>query len=321
MSKHSRLLAALIIGLIAYFAIDAGFTFAYVTDGAIHLPSGYTTFSPPSVGGSYTDAVFGTAIKRLSDSMHTPDIARGGVVTTIENEYSTMSAFNSDSTRLLIQHFSYFALYDGNGNFIRNLLQYGISASTEPRWSRTDPYVFYYVAGNQLRAFNVGTLTISVVRTFSEYTRIRGEGESDIAFDGNSLVLAGDHRYIFVYDIATDTKGPALDAGTNGFDNMYLTPDKHVLVGWYANGLNRFNGVEMYDKNMNFLRQIAHAMGHMDVTRDTAGEEVAVWANAADAQLQVPCEAGVTKIRLSDGKQTCVFKGDWDWHGGCPTFS
>jgi hypothetical protein len=36
-----------------------------------------------------------------------------------------------------------------------------------------------------------------------------------------------------------------------------------------------------------------------------------LWANGADPQLQVPCDAGVTKIRLSDAKQTCVWKGDW----------
>jgi hypothetical protein len=85
-------------------------------------------------------------------------------------------------------------------------------------------------------------------------------------------------------------------------------------VGFYANGSSRFTGVELYNKDMTFLRQIAHALGHMDVTRDSTGAEVAVWANAADAQLQVPCEAGVTKIRLSDAKQTCVWKGNWNWH-------
>src|SRR5262249_51501301 len=157
---------------------------AYVTNRQIYLPPDYTAFTPPPAGGSYSDPVFGTAIKRLSDAMHAVDAGRGvGVVTTIGTEYSTMSPFNSDNTRLLLVHFSYFALYDGAGNFLRNLVEYGINASSEPRWSRTDPNVFYYVAGNQIRAFNVGTLVAMVIHTFGEYTRVSGMWESDISFD------------------------------------------------------------------------------------------------------------------------------------------
>jgi len=79
--------------------------------GYTRIPDGRT-----GPGCGYTDAVFQTAIKRVSDAMHTADAARGGAVTLIAQEYSTMSPFNMDNTRLLLQHFSYFALYDGAGN-------------------------------------------------------------------------------------------------------------------------------------------------------------------------------------------------------------
>jgi hypothetical protein len=306
-----RLLAGFILVLAVCFAGKTGSILAYVTDRIIYLPPDYTTFRPPSAGGSYIDPVFGTAIKRISDAMQTPSVT-GSVVTTIENEYSTMSAFNSDSTRLLLSHSSYFALYDGDGNFIRDLYPYGIAASSEPRWSRTDPNVFYYVSGNQLRHFNVGTNASAMVHTFTEYTTISGKGESDICFDGNHFVLAGNNREIFVYDISTDSKGPVFDAGPGGaFDQLYITPDDNVMVGWYAIGTARSTGVELFDRNMNFLRQLTHAIGHMDVTRDTAGEEVILWANGSDPQPQVPCMAGIAKVRLSDARQTCMWTGDW----------
>src|SRR5262249_1675943 len=147
---------------------------AYTTNTSVYIPANYTGFQPPAVGGSYTDAVFGTAVKRISDAMHTPDVGRGGMVQTISQEYSSMTPFNMDNTRLLLQHFSYFALYDGSGNFIENLYNYGIRSDTEPRWSRTDPNEFYYVSGNQFRKFNIGTHTSITVHTFSEYGVISG---------------------------------------------------------------------------------------------------------------------------------------------------
>jgi hypothetical protein len=243
--------------------------------------------------------------------MATLDAGNGRNVTTIGPEYSTMSPFNQDNTRLLIQHFSYFALYDGDGNFLKDLYKYGVHASSEPRWSRTDTNVFYYVNGNQLKSFNIGTNVVSVVHTFSEYSAISGKGESDISFDGTHFVFSGDGRYVFVYDIPGDTKGSVFDVNGHPFDSLYITPDNNVTITWGAVGSSRYNGIEMFDQDMNFIRQLAHAGGHMDVTRDTNGDEVLVWANFNDSALTTPCTAGVTKIRLADGKQTCIWTGDW----------
>jgi hypothetical protein len=63
--------------------------------------------------------------------------------------------------------------------------------------------------------------------------------------------------------------------------------------------------------NMNFLRQLTHAGGHMDVTRDVNGEEVLVWVASGDPQPQTNCKAGVVKIRLADASQTCIWPADW----------
>jgi hypothetical protein len=312
LSNRNRISLTVVISSFMLLVPSARIAVAYTTGTAIYTPPSYTTFQPPANGGSYTDAVFGTAIKRISDAMHTTAADRGGAVTLIAQEYSTMSPFNMDNTRLLLQHLSYFAVYDGAGNFLKDLYQYGINTSSEPRWSRTDPNEFYYVAGNSLKKFNVGTNFTTTVHTFSEYSSISGMGESDISFDGKYFVLAGNRRYVFLYDLTTDTKSAVFDPGTSGlFDNLYITPDNNVIIGWYASGSNRYNGVELYDKNLTFQRQLTHAMGHMDVTRDTTGDEIMLWANGADPQLQVRCDAGVTKIRLADARQTCVWTGEW----------
>jgi hypothetical protein len=284
------------------------FIFAYNNDSAVYMPAAYTSFQPPAAGGSYTDAVFGSAVKRLTNSMSLTRADNGGTLATIEPEYSTMSPFNMDNTRLLLVHFSYFGLYDGDGNFLKNL-PLEINSGSEPRWSRSDPNVLYYVRGNQLKQYNAGTDAMAVVHTFSEYTSISGMGESDICFDGHHMVFAGDKRYVFVYDIAAGTKGPALDTGGRSFDSLYITPDDNVTITWNSAGTGRFQGIELFDISMNFQRQIARAGGHMDVTRDTNGDEVAVWMNAGDPKPI--CDNGIIKIRLADAQQTCLISLDW----------
>jgi hypothetical protein len=241
--------------------------------------------------------------------MNTPDAAAGRPsVVTIGTEYSTMSPYNEDNSRLLLVHLSYFGLYDGAGNFIKNL-PFEINASAQPRWSRGDPSVLYYVSGNQLKRYNVDTGVTSVVHTFNEYSAISGKGKSDISFDGNHFVLVGDSRYVFVYEISTDSKGAVFDASGVFISNVAITPDNNVIIAWAATGTARSQGLELFDRNMNFLRQIARADGHSDPTRDVNGDEVLLWANANDP-LAI-CNNGVVKIRLADASQTCLATFDW----------
>lgn len=302
----------LLLGPAVWLFCLTGPAMAYLTDSNVYAPPDYFTWLPPDAGGRYTGPVFGTTIKRLSRALSTPDAAFGsGNLTFIMNEYSTMSPFNADNSRLLLLHGSYFALYDGSGNYVRDL-PFEINSMSEPRWSRRDPNVLYYVRGNELKQYNAATGVSSVVHTFSEYTTVYGAGESDICFDGDHFVFVGDSRDVFVYEISTDTKGPVLDtSGLGGFDSLYITPDDHVLIGWYAPGSGRYQGIELYDRNMNFLRQVAPAIGHMDVTRDVDGSEVLLWINAGDLHPPADCQNALVKIRLSDGYRTCLITFDW----------
>jgi hypothetical protein len=290
---------------------------AYVTDQSAHPPASYDSFQPPNRGLSYQDPVFGTEIWRLSDALRTANTADGGSLTWVMDEYSTISAFNQDRSLLLLQHDSYFALYDGQGSYLRDL-PYEIHASSEPRWSRRENGVLYFLNGNRLRRYDVATGALSTVRTFSEYQKVSGNGEADICFDGDHLVLTGDGRHVFVYEIGSDTKGRVLDTGGRGIDSVYITPDDNVTVTWLQSGSSRYNGVELFDRNMSFLRQLTRAGGHMDVTRDASGEEVLVWTNSADPNPI--CDNGVVKVRLRDGSQSCLVSLDWSLgvHISCP---
>jgi hypothetical protein len=302
------------LGLFIFLVLGSfGSAFAQLTTTSVEPAPNYDSFVPPAVGGTYVDPVFGSTIKRVSNAMGTVNASGGGNLTWIENEYATMSPFNSDNSLFILVHESYFGLYNGTtGAFIQNL-PLEISASSEPRWSRKDNVTLYYhiFGGNQLKSYNTSTGVTSVIHTFSQYSSISGNGESDISLDGDHFVFAGDNAFIFVYQISTDKVYTALNAGSNGFDSMYITPSNNVIVSWLTNGTTRFTGQELFDINMNFQRQVGHADGHKDVTSDTNGNEVLIWTNSADPQPIANCNNGIVKIQLSNGAQTCLLQLDW----------
>ena len=284
---------------------------AQIGSTGVTLAPSYDTFQPPPALGTYADPAFGPTIKRVSNALTTANADQGGYLTWIENEYSTMSPFNSDNSKFILLHQSYFALYDGAaGSYMFNLPM-EINSSSEPRWSRKDNLTLYFHSGNQLKSYNISTGSISVVHVFSEYGSISGNGEMDISLDGDHFVFAGDNRYIFVYQISTDQKFTAFDAGSQPFDSMYITPDNHVIVSWLTSGTARLTGQELFDINMNFLRQVGHADGHKDVTSDTNGDELLIWTNSNDPQPIPNCNNGIVKIHLADGVETCLLQLDW----------
>ena len=277
-----------------------------------YIPTSYADWTAPALGSSYIDPAFGTKITRLSDGMAQFNCP-------VHHEYATMSPFNKNNTRLLL-------LADGKGFYIADLqgkvivspADLGVIASSEPRWSATDPDVFYYhdYQSNQLRKYDLKTRRSGVVHTFTQFREINfGGGESDISEDGNHLVIIGDGRHVGVYSFDTNTLGPTLDVNGlgGGFDYFDMTPDNNVIVRWNAQGNGRYKGFELYDKDMWFTRQIYPYGAHADRGRDLNGEEVLLVLAATDHNPPPGCEKnGIEKIRLKDGRKTCLMGLNWD---------
>ncbi len=314
--QKSRRRSTVAAGLLPVFLLAVS---AFAGD-ARHLPHRYNSFVPPPIGGAYTDPVFGASIKRLSNAPSTNNNAVSGPLLFISTEYSTASPFNSDNTLLILQHQGYFGLYDGEGTYLKDL-PFAVHAGTEPRWSRTDPHLLYYVSGNALKSLQVVAGTSSLVHAFTEYSAIRGRGESEISPDGDHFVFAGDqppgpsgpgvaNRYVFVYEISTGLKSAVLDTAGHAFNSLYIASNNSVAIGWIPTGTVRFSGVELFDRTMTFKRQLTHAIGHMRLTREANGDDVLVWTNPNDAQ-PIACLNGIVKVRLSDAHQTCLLQLDW----------
>jgi hypothetical protein len=307
----NKLTREILLGIGTWLVLSATVAVAGVTDSSIQAPANYSSFLPPAAGSSYQDPAFGTTIKRVTNARGTADNVMGGNLTWALAEYSTPAAFNNDNSRFLLQHDGYFAVYDGNGAYLKDAT-YEMTANTQPRWSRSDNNVVYYERVNQLKSYNAATNAVGLVHTFAEYGAISGNGESDLSWDGDHVVLVGDGREVFVYTISSGQKSAVFNTNGNSFDSVYISADNKVTITWNALGTGRFHGIELFDSNMGFIRQITQAGGHMDMSRDVNGDPVLVWTNANDPAFI--CENGIVKVRLSDGQQTCIANLHLDWN-------
>jgi hypothetical protein len=208
------------------------------------------------------------------------------------NEY-TMSPFNVDCTRLLLIKVDHFGLFDGAGTFLSDL---PIAASAEPRWSRKDPTIFYYLSGNSLFSYSTTTSLHLQLHVFTEYTSVSGKGESDIALDSNHMVFAGTRPdsvvEVFVFTISTGTKGP-LFPQTVPTDGLKLDSQNLAIVS-YSDG----TGIWVLD---NPPRKLAGYDGHScPVTY--LGLDKLLWDSSADpvinanAVVSIDVATGVVDI-------------------------
>jgi uncharacterized protein (TIGR03437 family) len=276
-------------------------------DGKTYLPAGYPNFAPPPAGLKFTDGVFGTLITRLSNGFTQFNDP-------VHHEYSSMSPFNADNTRvLLLGEFNGFFVADLRGNVIVSADALNLGGLQEPRWSLTDRNIFYYHEDNQLRKYDLATRARTVVRGFPQFTSIDfGGGESDLSEDGDHLMIIGDKRYVGVYTISSNSLGPTLDTLGYAYDYFDLTPNNNVLANWGGEGTGRYQGFELFDQRMNFIRQVAPFSAHADRARDSNGDEVLIVIAAADSEPAPGCApSGIEKIRLADSRKTCLLPLNW----------
>jgi hypothetical protein len=271
------------------------------------IPFDYNLFSPPQKGDMYRDPGFGCEVRRLTAGVE-------DYGSPAHHEYSSMNPFNADNTRILgLLNSGAFFIMDKRGNEIVSGAKLGILGNQEPRWSPHNPNLLFFHERNQIIKYDLGTSTFSTVHVFQNYTTINfGGGEGDISEDGDHIVVIGNNRFVQVYEFSTDTVSPVFDTGANGYDWFDMTPDNNVLGLWYARGAGRYRGLELFDRNMQFLRQVIPWTGHADRGRDINGDEIIAIIASNDPFPALGCEEnGVEKIRLFDSQKTCIFPLYW----------
>src|SRR5579859_1558242 len=257
---------------------------------------------------------------RITDSANTPDAANPGrMVPFCAPEYS-LCCWNADSTRLVLDYGSYFALHEGVEKFFRNLVF--IDASAEPRWSRKNPDLLYFHKGNTLKRYNAFTDQVEDVHTFTGFDAISGLGEGDISPDDDHFALAGQQIAangdlqivaIFVYEISSKTVGPLLAVAGHAIDSLYIDSKNRVVISFIAEGTDSFQGIWLYGPNMREIHNMFRCDGHKCVTQRADGSDIMIVSNSEENPPTLPdFPNGIVAVDLDTSKQEGWLALPWD---------
>ena len=285
-------------------------------------PPDYNTLAPPELPGeSYTDPVFNTPVTRMTKCDTLVGDYLGGYFANSE-----MCYWNIDGSYFLAQendtteswngdHLISTFLFDGQTGERLNYLGRGEIRNWWIRWTITgeysdngqslsfDPkYHFYAYSGNQVLLYDVRDMNSPVIlHTFDEYAEIdNAGGEGDVSDDGRYWVLSGDDEDLFVYDLIHDVKYPVspFDIGVLGcqggvgVDYATISPKgDYIIVSWGTEPAldQQYHGIEIYDKNWNYIHQIYPGIVHWEAGIDHLGHQVIYTAAGYDFQeIYVP---------------------------------
>jgi hypothetical protein len=207
----------------------AGSTYAYLTDALVHAPPttgtfAYNAFKPgaagfPEVGGTYTDPVFGSTVKRLTNI---------GATTGSEDIYAKHQA-NADGTLAFHRSSAGVRIINVNTGAIAYPAQPVGSFTFEMHWDALDPDKYYYFSGASLVRRNLAAQTNTTMKTFP--STLQGNG-------GSLNIQSGNGRYFTVrygnsnkvWDKQLDIIYTGAAASDSGGGWTSITPDGNYLV-------------------------------------------------------------------------------------------
>lgn len=274
----------------------------------------------PAIMVPFTDPKFGTTVIRLTD-------ARSDGISSIVPQYSKRQAWNCDQSSLLLFSGDGTArLYDGTTYAFKKILD-GVGGE-DVFWHPTNPLLIFYSADSVLYSYNAETDIQTPIRTFGGYTWANTCGEGNLSNDARYYAFVGQvydtvaqvtHlKDIVVYDISADSviAQMALPSTLSDFDWVSISPlGNYVVVDYATSDTGRFQGVEVYDRKLNFIWQKPLGSGHSDLGIDGQGNEVLVMGYY-DPDLN---SGLVKKFRLSDGEETDLIEHSYtfDIHISC----
>ncbi len=311
-----------------------------VSSADVSIAPDLHTFNRPSgAGSSYIDPAFGTRITRITDNTQFGTFVLGGYLGNSEicyfNKNGSYFIAEENETESGTRAVATF-LYDGQtGERIRMLAlsntyirPYWVRWALADRYKKNGRYIsfdpnthFYKYHDNELRLYDINDLdNYIVLHKFTEYNEIGpAGGEGDLSGDGRFWVLDGDGKELFAYDLIDDVKYPASTfdlgslgskGGNVGVDYAAISPSgNYIVVSWGTDpGINRrYAGIELYDKNWNFIRQLHPSIIHWAMGIDAFGDEVIYTVVTHDfPEFFAPCggKAGdLVSVRMSDGHQ------------------
>jgi hypothetical protein len=239
------------------------------------------------------DPTFNTKVTRISDQT-----AFNSTKQYLRHDYSRHQVWNSDGTLLLLDYGDYpWYLVDG----VTYKLIRPVYLPFYSLWSHSNPkivYGTYAVPGyqrTQLVSCNIDTCNSNTPSMLTVIHDFRDEGFSFISIGQNNGNLSNDDRYapivglkegrtyVMVFDMVNRAIFSTLDLGDlAGYMPVALMSQSgNYVVIEFGSNLNT-RGIEVYDRNLAFQRNILKGVSHADVGYDIYGNEVWVGAIFTD---------------------------------------
>ncbi|HET7010609.1 MAG TPA: hypothetical protein VFI11_07530 [Anaerolineales bacterium] len=251
----------------------------------------------PAARAPFRDPAFGTCIVRVTDrrvDLSPDDPSRG-----LKNEYSRVSSFNADGTRLLARGTAAtWYLYDAVS--LEPLGPVPIDG-VDPRWDANDPDLLYFSQETRLMAYRLSSGDIVVVHDFAAdfpgetLAAVWSKYEGTASLDGRYWgFMAEDENWVtvafLVYDLTQDRVLAIRDMrgmpGVEAVDNAYISPLGDYFIADFSDFFcerGRLGtdaepcGYMVYDQNLQNGRGLLRISGHMDLALDAEGREVVVY--------------------------------------------
>jgi hypothetical protein len=175
------------------------------TAAIVPSASSWMNFTPPAVGGTYTDPGGYCTVKRITN------IGSGGQMIPF---YSLVQTISAGDTKLLLFNgdAAHWNIYDFNGNVVISGAAFDAAAKEnrdEPRWDRFDDSVIWETTGNSIEKCTItmgtpGSMSCSITNTFGEYSQgVVFPADSDMNANGwvpmAGQALSGGQVEIFMY--------------------------------------------------------------------------------------------------------------------------
>ncbi|MBI5324942.1 MAG: T9SS type A sorting domain-containing protein [Ignavibacteriae bacterium] len=262
----------------------------------------------PEVNSTYTDQVFGTSVTRMTSASEN---GFNGIIP----EYSKRQAWNADETLLMLRSGDGEVLLF-NGNSYQYIKKLDAVGGEDVFWHPSNPKLIYFSRDSIFYSYNTDSEIATALHVFTKYTWINTRAEGNLSLDGRYYAFVGQvYNYstgdvifkdIVLYDIESDTEISTMaipQDSISDFDWVSVSPLGNYIVVDYANVENlRYHGVEVYDRNMNFIWQKPLGAGHSDLGLDASGNEVLVM-DIYDADSN---RVYIKKYNLANGEETTL---------------
>lgn len=253
--------------------------------------------SPASI-----DPAFNSRIVRISDQA-----AFGTASRTPRHTYSTKQPWSADGAYIMMTFDYPSYLVDGKTYAYISTFH----PPSSPAWMNTlanAKWIIGTANTNQLVKSDVtgADFNRTVLHTFTGYDSIdlgagTGNTSNDDQYACARLTISGTY-YLVTYNIITDTVIATLNLGTTAPDWYGMSQTgSYVIVLWTTTGTGSKQGTELYDRNLNFIRQVSSQSPHGDLGIDSSGNEVWVGMGASGG-----LSSSIYMARLSDGVKTTV---------------